>query len=541
LGAVSVKQETRAIVAKTKPFNRAQLNATESVESIARGSRADWADLLDWRLSEQSTVPIYQQVAHFVRDNITSGLIPPGSRLPSSRHLAGQLKVSRNTIITAYSQLLADGYIVGQIGSGTFVAPDAVDGVAPPALGHAKPARAETGGLSERGKRYQDVDLSQFVLENVPFNTGIVRVDGWTSAQWRRIASRKLAIDPTQLGYFDPVGDLSLRGEIARYVAIARGVRCSPEQIVVVAGAQQAIDLTIKVLLEPGASVWIEDPGYPLSGLALSSAGVELCPVRVDEDGICVADGIARWPKAKAAFVTPSHQYPLGVALSLSRRAELLDWAVRTKAWIVEDDYDAEFRYGGAPLPALQALDAVGRVIYIGTFSKVLFPGIRYGYIVVPLALVPAFAAARFLSDRQPSSFFGGVLAEFIGRGYFVSHIRRMRNEYRRARDILVDRLSRDFSDWVDVASPNQGMHLIAYLRDGISDVSVASAARDAGIVVRPISRLYRREPPRSGLMLGFAGFDEHRMRSAAARLKIVLENATGESRVSRRFYIVRR
>ena len=356
-------------------------------------------------------------------------------------------------------------------------------------------------------------------------------MDGWTSAQWRRIASRRLAIDPTQLGYFDTVGDASLRREIARYVAIARGVRCTAEQVIVVAGTQQAIDLTIKVLLEPGAPAWIEDPGYPLTTLALSVAGVELCPVRVDDEGLCVSEGIARWPKAKAAFVTPSHQYPLGVSLSLSHRAELLEWAARTNAWIVEDDYDAEFHYGGAPLPALQALDAVGRVIYIGTFSKVLFPGLRYGYMVVPPALFKAFAAARFLSDRQPSSFFGGVLAEFIDRGFFVGHIRRMRNEYRRARDILVNQLSRDLGPLVEVATPNQGMHLIAYLSKDIDDVSVAAEARKEGVVVRPISRLYRDQIPRSGLMLGFAGFDEHRMRSAAARLKVVLNRFSGNTK----------
>jgi GntR family transcriptional regulator / MocR family aminotransferase len=533
---VLFKQAPGEIEPKARSRDRTHVRSVAAADPTARSTRADWADLLDWRLSDQAAVPIYQQVAHFVRDNITSGLIPPGSRLPSSRHLAERLKVSRNTIITAYSQLLADGYIVGQIGSGTFVAPDAVDRVDPNSVpSQAAVGRSEIGGLPEKGKRYRDIDLSQFVLENIPFNTGIVRVDGWTSAQWRRIAARKLPIDPTQLGYFDPVGDISLRREIARYVAIARGVRCTADQIIVVAGTQQAIDLTIKVLLQPGASVWIEDPGYPLSALALSVAGIELCPVRVDEEGICVHEGITRWPKAKAAFVTPSHQYPLGVSLSLSRRAELLEWATRTSAWIVEDDYDAEFRYGGAPLPALQALDAVGRVIYIGTFSKVLFPGLRYGYMVVPPTLVDAFAAARFLSDRQPSSFFGSVLAEFFNRGYFVGHIRRMRNEYRQARDILVNQLSHDLGHLVEVATPNQGMHLIAYLRGDLSDVTVAAEARKEGIVVRPISRLYRNQRPRSGLMLGFAGFDEHRMRAAGARLKILLDSFSERKSSGRR------
>lgn len=487
-------------------------------------ARGDWADLLDWKLDE-TAAPIYQQVAHYVRDNIMAGLIPPDSRLPSSRQLANRLQVSRNTIITAYSQLLADGYIVGHIGSGTFVAHDAFDSVDAGKLPiDAIPAHSQIGGIPEKGRRYRDVDLGQLVLENVPFNTGVVRVDGRTSAQWRQIAARRLAIDPTQLGYSGPMGDLTLRKEIAKYVAVARGVRCTAEQVILVAGTQQAIDLTIKVLLDPGAPVWVENPGYPPTSLALSAAGISLCPVQVDADGLCVGEGITRWPDARAAFVTPSHQYPLGVSLSLERRAQLLDWAARANAWVVEDDYDAEFRFSGETLPALQALDSVGRTIYIGTFSKVLFPGLRYGYMVVPPATVNAFAGARFLSDRQPSAFFGGVLAEFMSHGFFVSHIHRMRNEYRHARDVLVGLLSRDLGHIVDVTTPNQGMHLIAYLRDGLSDVVVADEARREGIMVKPISRLYRAGTPRSGLMLGFAGFDEHRVRSAGVRLKVVLE-----------------
>ncbi|SDS47416.1 PLP-dependent aminotransferase family protein [Bradyrhizobium canariense] len=495
----------------------------DAARSSDRGvTRANWAELLDWKLDQESDRPIYQQVADFLRNKILSGVLPPSSRLPSSRQLLTELGVSRTTIITAYSQLLADGYIVGHIGSGTYVAHDVINRIDPKTLPVRLPAEAR--GLSKRGGRYRDVDLTRLVMDNVPFNVGMVRVDGRTSAQLRQLAARKLAVDPSQLGYIDPMGDISLRDEIAKYLGVARGVRCSADQIILVAGTQQAVDLAIKVLLDPGDEVWIEDPAYPFTALALDAAGMLLRPVRVDDDGLSIADGIAAAPNARAAFVTPSHQYPLGVSLSLQRRQQLLDWAARNNAWIVEDDYDSEFRYDGPSLPALQALDRAGRVIYAGSFSKVVFPGLRYGYLVVPPALVGAFTGARALSDRHPPVFFGSLLAEFMERGFFVSHIRRMRNEYRRARDILAGQLKRDIGHLVDVVTPGQGMHLTVYLRDGLSDEQVGAEARREGIMVRPISRLYRANPPRSGLMLGFAGFDEHRLRSAATRLSLVLE-----------------
>jgi len=510
----------------------------EQSESSRAVTRASWADLLDWKISTDANIPMYQQVSSFLRDKIISGCIPPGSKLPSSRQLLGQLGVSRTTIITAYSQLLADGYIVGHLGSGTYVAKDIVqrfDSNSLPVRPTQLPLPGEpdhsnsVSGLSLRGQRYHAVSRSRILMENVPFNTGMVRVDGRTSAQWRQLAARNLAIDPMQLGYIDPMGNSALRAEIAKYLAVSRGVRCTPEQIMLVSGTQQGIDLAIKVLLDPGAQVWMEDPGYPLTALALKAAGMSLQSVRVDKDGLCVSDGIAAAPHARAAFVTPSHQYPLGVSLSLERRAELLDWAVRNDSWIIEDDYDSEFRYCGPSLPALQALDATGRVIYIGTFSKVLFPGLRCGYIVIPDALLSAFAGARTVSDRHSSVFFGTVLAEFLERGFFVSHIRRMRDEYRRARDILAAHLARNIGHLIDVSAPDQGMHLVVYLRDGISDELVSEAAEREGVVARPISRLYRDVAPRSGLMLGFAGYDEHRIRSAAARLAVVVERLSAQ------------
>ncbi len=489
--------------------------------------KADWADLLDWRCDE-SDVPLYQQVADFLRDRIIAGIIPSGSRLPSTRQLMERLGISRTTVITAYSQLHADGYVVCRVGSGTYVTEEPVDRLAArnSAENEAAPDPPSSGrGLSDRGERYNAINLDQFVLDNVPFNTGMTRVDGRTTMQWQHLLRRHLAVESAYQGYSTPQGSPEIRQEIAHYVGVARGIRCTPEQVVLVAGSQQAIDLAIKVLLDPpGGAVWVEEPGYPLTRIALQTAGITLHSIPVDDEGLCVAEGVARCPHARAVFVTPSHQYPLGVLLSMRRRAELLEWAARCNAWVIEDDYDSEFRYNGPALPALKGLDEARRVVYIGTFSKVLLPGLRYGYMVVPPELAKAFTAARFLADRHSPVFLEHVLADFMRSGHFVSHIRRMRTEYASARDALVSLLKTHASEYLDVEAPNQGLHLITYLRNGLPDTLVAEQARRAGVIVRPISRLYAGSPGRPGLMLGFAGFPETRMRTAVQRLAAVLK-----------------
>lgn len=490
-------------------------------------SKADWADLLDWRCDGKDDSPLYQQVADFLRDRIVAGIIPAGSRLPSTRQLMERLGVSRTTVITAYSQLHADGYVVCRVGSGTYVAKEPVDRLATrdDAAREAVEEPRPGSGLSARGERYNAVNLDHLVLDNVPFNTGMTRVDGRTVAQWQHLLRRHLAVESAYQGYSAPQGSPEIREEIARYVGVSRGIRCTPDQVILVAGSQQAIDLSIKVLLDPSdGEVWVEEPGYPLTRIALQAAGIKFHSIPVDDEGLRVGEGVARCPQARAVFVTPSHQYPLGVALSMRRRAELLEWAARCNAWVIEDDYDSEFRYNGPALTALKGLDGAGRVVYMGTFSKVLVPGLRYGYMVVPQQLVKAFTAARFLADRHSPVFLENVLADFMRRGHFVSHIRRMRIEYAQARDVLVGLLQAHASQYLDVEVPNQGLHLIAYLRNNLPDTLVAEEAARVGIVVRPISRLYAGTPDRSGLMLSFAGFTDTRMRTAVHRLTGVLK-----------------
>lgn len=493
--------------------------------------RANWAELIDWRFQQKpGQAPLYESVYELLRSQIVAGVIPAGSRLPSTRQLMNRLGVSRTTVVTAYAQLDADGFVVSKVGSGTYVAGDLPERrlAAPSHRLDEMPLQPwlQNHGLSDRGRLYDQMDLSSMSLPNVPFNTGMARVDGRTAAQWQQLVRQALAIDPMVQGYAPPEGSEALRREIAHYVGASRGVRCTPEQVIVVAGSQQAIDLTIKVLLDPGAPVWTEDPGYPLTRVALTTAGMEVHAVPVDADGLQVSTGIAMCREARAVFVTPSHQYPLGLSLSFERRAQLLEWAARQRAWIVEDDYDSEFRYNGPALPALQGLDRNERVVYVGTFSKVLQPGLRYGYLVVPAPLVKSFKVARFLADRHSPVFMENVLTEFMQRGYFVSHIRRMRTHYGLARDALVALLTRRLGHVLEVVRPNQGLHLIGYLRHGLDDVAVARAALEAGVVVRPISRLYVSERARrSGLMFGFAGLNDQYMATAVERLATVLED----------------
>lgn len=474
----------------------------------------------DFAIDRRTSTPLFRQVYAALSTAIVDGRLPAGARLPASRALAEQLDLSRTVVVAAYEQLLAEGYATGRIGSGTYVAPDLPErpgGRAP----IAKTRRtAGSGALRLAGK--VDVTLHS---DDRPFNLGRTLIDQRTADQWRRLSARALrAMPKSHLGYGDPRGSAELRGAIAAYLAGARGVRCDAEQIIVTSGTQHALDLVARVLLPAGSEAWVEDPGYPLTREVLAAGGVATRPVRVDAQGIDVAAGIAVAPRARAAFITPSHQFPTGVVLSMARRLELIGWASASNAWIVEDDYASEFRYGGRPLAALQGLDAAGRTIYIGTLNKALFPGLRAGYVVVPEQLLSGFVTARYLMDRQPPALQQEVLAAFIAQGHLASHIRRMRARYRDQRDRLVATLRRRAGDRLDVEPPDQGMHLVAYLRPGLSDTAVERAALAEGVVVRALSRLYMNARPRQGLLLGFSGYPAAAIAGAAGRLANLLQ-----------------
>jgi GntR family transcriptional regulator/MocR family aminotransferase len=450
---------------------------------------------------------------------VLAGALRPGTKLPSSRAMASGLGVARASVVAAYEQLLAEGYVEGRHGSGTFVSADLPS--LPRPTRRRPPSRAVAPHLVPHPARaFPEFERATTQTEARPFNTGRTLLDARTMETWRKLTHRAVrSLGANDLGYSDPCGLIELRRGLGDYLQAARGVRCDPRQIVITAGTQHALDIAIRVLLAPGDEVWVEDPAYPLTHAQLLLAKARPRPIPVDAQGIVVDAGRRVAPKARAAFVTPSHQFPTGVALTMARRLELLAWARASGAFIIEDDYTSEFRYSGPPLASLQGLDEDERVIYVGTLNKALFPGLRIGYAVVPQALLPAFVSARYLMDRQPPTLHQAVVAEFMQQGHFAAHIRRMRQMYREQRDALAATLTRRAAGRLAVDVPDQGMHLVAYLNDGAADTEIEAAAQKAGIVVRAISRFYRAAPPRPGLMLGFSGFPRQLIVPAAARL----------------------
>jgi GntR family transcriptional regulator/MocR family aminotransferase len=480
--------------------------------------QTSWAEVYPWR-PPAAGEPVIRHLYEQMRRAIHDGALAPGGRLPSSRGLAEHLGVARASVVAAYDLLQAEGYIEGRQGAGAFVAAD-LSGVLDVGGPTVEPAGRAAPKLPARAREFADLALPQAGREPVPFTNGRTLMDARAQAAWSRSARRALRVlDVGHFGYSDPQGLPQLRELIARYLGAARGVVCEPDQIVLTAGAQHAVDLAARLLLDPGEPVWVEDPCYEPTWRALTAAGARLCPVPVDRHGLDVAAGVALAPRARMAFITPSTQYPLGVTLSMARRLELLAWARDAGAWIVEDDYASEFRYSGPPLAALQGLDGGGRVIYVGTFNKALFPGLRLGYLVAPAPLAAAFAAARGLVDRQPPSLTQAIMVDFMKSGEFAAHIRRRRLAYRAQRDALAEALSGQLGDCLDVDLPDQGMHLMAFLRGGLSDQAVEAQAAARGLVARAISGLYHRATPRSGLLLGFAGFPPASMAAGVRRL----------------------
>ncbi|MBL8697884.1 MAG: PLP-dependent aminotransferase family protein [Alphaproteobacteria bacterium] len=440
-----------------------------------------------------------RQVHAALRAAIVDGLLAPGLTLPSSRDLAAQLGVRRNAIVAAYEHLASDGLIEARHGAGTTVAerlpePTPPAPAAAPRLAHA-PVRARPFLLGQTGT---DARLLRRL-------GGLVR---------RRIAGATA----DELGYGDPRGSAHLRAQVAAYLAANRGVRCDPECIAIVSGTQAAIRLCADALLPPGSRVWMEDPGYYATQATLRAAGLRLAPVPVDDAGLDVAAGARRAAGAKAVYVTPSHQFPTGVILAMRRRIELLDWARDSGAWIFEDDYDSEFRYAGPPLTALAGLGS-GRVIYIGTFTKTLFASLRLAYVVLPPDVVGRVVAARAAHDRFPARFLQDAVADLIADGTLAAHVRRMRARYREARDATAAALRESAGDALRFTVPEQGLHLLALLPEGVSRAT-ALAIRDAAEVeVRLLSdtQLTPRGP--EGFILGFSGFESAALAAAARRI----------------------
>ena len=358
------------------------------------------------------------------------------------------------------------------------------------------------------------------------FRPGIPALDAFPRELWSRIAARQYRQSRFDLfSYGNPAGHPPLRRAIAEYLRAARGVNCSWEQVIVTSGSQQALDLAARVLLDPGDTAWVEDPGYFGARGAWTAAGLRCAPIPVDAEGLCVSQGERSAPEARMAYVSPSHQYPLGVTMSLPRRMTLLDWARRRSAWIAEEDYDSEFRYAGRPLAALQGLDTAGRVIYIGTFRKVLFPALRLGYMVVPDGTVDAFAATRALTDRHPPGPSQALVTEFLAEGHFARHIRRLRTLYAERQAALVSAAHREWKGLLEVSPADAGMHLVGWLSNGVSDRDVSQRAAAAGIVAPPLSAYYHAAAARPALLLGYSSITTRKIHEGARRLSAAMIN----------------
>jgi GntR family transcriptional regulator / MocR family aminotransferase len=452
--------------------------------------------------------PLHRQLYDAYRATIVDGRLRPGQRIPSTRMLASELGISRFPVLHAYNQLFAEGYCESRLGSGTIVSESLPDQLAAsPAIG----ARRGAGISGPRPISRRSAILPRF--ERAPwlqgggaFGVGQVAFDEFPLQIWSSLVARQCRnMDAKSFQYGESMGSKALREAIAAYLRTARSLHCSAEQITIVSGSQQAIEISVRLLLDPGSPVWIEEPGYSLARDAFALTGCNLVPVPVDNEGMDVAAGIKRCRKARAAFVTPSHQFPLGVTMSASRRLQLLDWAQNTGSWIIEDDYDSEYRYESSPIPSLQGLDAGARVIYIGTFSKVLFPSLRIGYVVVPLDLVDRFLSIRRAVDIGPPTFYQEVLANFISEGHFGRHIRRMRVLYRERRSALVAGISKELGGMVEVLGTEAGMHLAVILSKGSrSDLEIAERAARQNLWLWPLSSAYLGETPRPGFILGF-------------------------------------
>lgn len=478
-------------------------------------------------VSRKNGNSLFQQIYEKLRQAILSNRLPAGIQLPSTRLLAKELKVSRNTVMAVYEQLIAEGYLQGKSGAGTFVAKKIPTEFL---KGGESKNQAKSTTSRQIAKRGQVFFETSFSFSNQPdkpraFQTGFSAIDEFPIEIWTRIASRKLRRMPrNRLNYCETNGYPPLREEIAKYLAASRGVRCEANQVIIVAGSQQGLDLTARVLLDVGDEAWIEDPNYIGAKGALLGAGAKLIYVPLDLEGLDVKAGKELSKKAKLAYVTPSHQFPLGVVMSFSRRLELLEWANQNSAWIVEDDYDSEFRYEGKPLMALQGLDNDNRVVYVGTFSKVLFPSLRLGYLVVPVDLVEVFTnTLSFISYHAPM-LEQIVLTDFMREGHFGRHIRRMRIFYAERQRVLVNAIKEDLSNYLEVRKDVAGMHLIAWLKNGLNDRNIAEKALESGVYTPPLSFYCTKTKIPDGLLMGYTGISPAEIVTSVKRLRKMFE-----------------
>lgn len=475
-----------------------------------------------------AAMPLHARIQRAVRQLIVDGALGPGKPLPASRALAASLGVSRDTIEAAYAQLHAEGFIDRRVGSGSFVAEiteftpgrrrsrgDTLPSDPAPALSRRGAAVFEGGGVRE-------------MPAPRPFAHGVPETRTFPLALWERLERQvRKEVGTQSLFHGDPQGTEPLRRAIADYVNLERGARATADRVLVLTSSQQAMSLCATLLFDPGDGIFLEDPAYYGARKAFEAAGLDCVPVRVDRQGIVVDHILAEPGRAKAVFLTPSHQFPTGATLALDRRLALIEWAARHRAWIIEDDYDSEFRYAGKPTACVQGLDPHGRTIYIGTFTKSLFPGLRIGYVVLPPSLVKPMTVARTLLDGHTAPMAQLTLARFMEGGHFGAHVRTMRGVYAERLDALAGLVAKHLSDFVEPQVPIGGLQMPCLLTGGLAERTAVDAARRVGIELLGLSALHAAGGGKAGFLMGFAAYTPFEIETAVRKLEKALRTAT--------------
>ena len=490
-----------------------------------RRKRASFAVFVDFWLDPRSSISLWRQLYQQMRQAIISGRLPCGTRLPATRLLAEELSCSRNTILGAFEQLIAEGYLEGRIGSGTYVAAVLPDEVTLP-----------TGLGSERSKAVCALELShrgRLVTSSIPtrrepykaFAPWLPDISLFPFEAWEKVSRIWRSPPRSLLTQSDPRGYEPLRETICNYLRTARMIECRPEDVIITTGAQNGIDMTARLLLDPEDPVWVEDPGCPGLVGALSAADTFTVPIPVDDEGLSLSEGKKTGTEPRMIVVAPSHQYPLGITMSLQRRLELLAFAEDSDCWIIEADYDNEFRYSGHPPAALRSLDGGERVVYVGTFSKVLFPLLRLGYLIVPPRIADHFALGRVGFDLlpEPPILPQPIVDAFIREGFFSAHVRQMRSIYRNRQAALVEAAENHLSQFMTVRPDSSGMHLLGRfcpeLSERMRDDEVSERAASYGVIAPPLSSFYADHRTGSALVLGYAAVNEKAIFAGTRRL----------------------
>jgi GntR family transcriptional regulator/MocR family aminotransferase len=485
------------------------------------------------RLDRAAAEPLHQQLYRQIRDELRSGNFNRGSsRLPSARALAAELGVSRTTVDLAFSELHAEGYLITKTRSGTFVADLLPEAFLSAGKARMSPQIAQEKRVSDRVNRLPDQRVGQEfdfgpagVAAGVALVSGLPAVDEFPIAIWERLRAQVLAKKGAKLlGYGSNRGDAELREAVAAYLSDSRGAHCHPDQILIVAGMQQAMLISALAVLDPGDVAWIEDPGFLQARRVFALAGAKIIPRPVDAEGIVIA-GAQTHPAPRIIYVTPSHQFPLGVTMSLKRRKALLEFAQTGGAYILEDDYNAEFRFSGPPLPCLQGIDRTGRVIYAGTMSKILYPSLRLGYLLVPAPLADAVAKLRTAIDQHSPTIDQATLARFITEGFYLSHVRRMRKIYSERREVFIEQFNKLLGDRFTLDIADAGLHALAWFRSAKDLPILQRALPKLGVKISPLASFCIDAVLPPALVLGFAAWSPAQIREALVRLAQALKN----------------